>query len=95
MRNIVAWIGNSQAVAQRHYLQITDDHFERGAIGGALQNALQSVQEPPCTDANANNDERAETPVDSGVCGDIHRDAYLDKCGLLGVEGLEPPTLSV
>lgn len=26
------WIGNSRAVAQEHYLQVTDDHFER-AIG--------------------------------------------------------------
>jgi len=27
---VCAWIGNSQAVAQRHYLQVTDDHFGGG-----------------------------------------------------------------
>ncbi len=28
---VCAWIGNSQAVAAKHYLQVTDEHFERGA----------------------------------------------------------------
>ncbi|MCB9852403.1 MAG: site-specific integrase [Phycisphaerales bacterium] len=92
---VCAWIGNSQSVAQRHYLQVTDEHFERGARCEALQNALQTVQESPCTDANANDDERAETPVNSGVFADIQSDSYLDKMAGLGVEGLEPPTLSV
>jgi integrase len=27
MHVICAWIGNSQAVAQKHYLQVTDEHF--------------------------------------------------------------------
>ena len=33
---VCKWIGNSPAVAQKHYLQVTDDHFEK-----ALRNALQ------------------------------------------------------
>jgi len=28
---VCAWIGNSQAVAAKHYLQVTDEHFERAA----------------------------------------------------------------
>ncbi len=28
---VCSWIGNSQLVAMRHYLQITDEHFHRGA----------------------------------------------------------------
>ncbi len=32
------WIGNTQAVSTKHYLQVTDDHFERAA---ALQNPVQ------------------------------------------------------
>ena len=31
---VCAWIGNTQAIAQEHYLQVTDDHFARGAGGG-------------------------------------------------------------
>ncbi len=26
---VCAWIGNSEAVATKHYLQVTDEHFER------------------------------------------------------------------
>ncbi len=35
---VCAWLGNSEAVAMEHYLQVTDDDFKRavnGQIGGA------------------------------------------------------------
>lgn len=32
---VCAWIGNSHAVAAKHYLQVTDEHFEK-----AVQNAV-------------------------------------------------------
>lgn len=35
-----AWIGNSVAIAAKHYLQVTDEHFEQAA-----QNAAQKPQE--------------------------------------------------
>jgi integrase len=41
---VCAWLGNSPAVAQAHYLQVRDQHFEAAAglkRGSALQNALQ------------------------------------------------------
>ena len=28
---VCAWIGNSEAVARKHYLQVTDEHFQRAA----------------------------------------------------------------
>ena len=28
---VCAWIGNSQKVAAKHYLQVTDDHFEKAS----------------------------------------------------------------
>lgn len=36
---VCAWIGNSQAVATKHYLQVTDDHFEAACT--ALHNPVQ------------------------------------------------------
>ena len=36
MHVVGRWIGNSQPIAVKHYLQVTDDHFSK-----ALQNALQ------------------------------------------------------
>lgn len=42
------WIGNSERIADRHYLQVTDEHFDSAAKSGAfaLQNAVQT---PPVT----------------------------------------------
>ena len=36
---VCAWIGNSPAVAAKHYLQVRDEDFDRAAKSGA--NALQ------------------------------------------------------
>jgi len=54
---VCAWIGNSRTVAAKHYLQVTDEHFERGAGGGesALQNPVQQ------TPANTRNNSQQES----------------------------------
>lgn len=49
---VCAWLGNSPAVAQAHYLQIRDRHFDLAAglrPGSALQNALPQGAERPRT----------------------------------------------
>jgi len=41
---VCAWIGNSQQVARKHYLQVTDEHFERAAqlvTPGTARNAAR------------------------------------------------------
>jgi len=45
---VVAWLGNTQAVAAKHYLQVTDEHFQRASESGAQCGAVKS--------ANARND---------------------------------------
>ena len=50
MHVVCAWIGNSEAVAREHYLQVTDAHFEAGAAKEPtpqpdLHPALQSASE--------------------------------------------------
>lgn len=51
---VCAWLGNSRAVAQEHYLQVTDAHFEqavadpkeaKGGNGKAAQNQAQCREE--------------------------------------------------
>lgn len=41
---VCAWIGNSSATAAKHYLQVTDEHFER-ATAGEL-NGEKATQNP-------------------------------------------------
>jgi integrase len=40
---VCAWIGNSQAVAAKHYLQVTDEHFKLAAG----KNTLDKIQPVP------------------------------------------------
>jgi integrase len=48
---VTKWIGHTTAVARKHYLQVTEDHFERAATasvprdGKAAQNPAQKVSE--------------------------------------------------
>jgi len=50
---VAQWLGNSQTVARRHYLQITDEHFRRAAQAptGAAQNPAQSEPVLPREDS--------------------------------------------
>ena len=41
---VCAWIGNSKKVAREHYLQVTDEHFERAAMPDRVTN--QAAQNP-------------------------------------------------
>ena len=49
---VCGWLGNTQLVAAKHYLQITDEHFERAAKGAAapcrnlMQQAARSEKSP-------------------------------------------------
>jgi integrase len=52
---VCAWIGNTVAVARKHYLQVTDEHFEQAALKGTgegeprqvAQNAAQQTDAQP------------------------------------------------
>jgi integrase len=86
---VCSWIGNSQAVAQKHYLQTTDEHFEKAATEptGALQKALPTTAEETRSEAHEESADASNSP-DS---------ASLRYCTLVSVgdEGLEPPTFAV
>jgi integrase len=79
------WVGNSEAVAKKHYLQVTEDHF-RLAIK-AVQNPVQLDAETAGTGSHGLATilkNPGKTRI-SGTCASIQ----------VGDEGLEPPTLSV
>ena len=43
---VCAWLGNSEAVARAHYLQVRDTHFDRAnGRGDAAQNPAQKASE--------------------------------------------------
>lgn len=90
-----AWIGNSQLVAMKHYLQITDDHFARASgEKEALQNALQQSAVRGRKAKQGKTRESANRPRcnalqnDANPCDDRDLQA-------MGATGLEPVTSAV
>jgi integrase len=83
---VCSWIGNTETVAARHYLQVTDDHFSRAA-GSAPDSALapqtsafagaplSDTEYQPSVETAAKAGEMAENGVFCGV-GNDSREAY-------------------
>jgi integrase len=68
---VAAWIGNTERVAQNHYLQTTDAHFaqacaepvkDQAPINSAAQNPAQYPAVSGCTDQNADKETNRKGP---------------------------------
>lgn len=89
---VATWLGNTPAIAMRHYLMTTDEHFaqavEDAPTEEAVQNPVQQPSEMAClasNDALTINEESPEFPGFSSKC---------DSLQIAGMEdrGLEPLT---
>ena len=61
---VCKWIGNSPSVAQKYYLQVNDDDYEK-----ALRNALQQPAVWPRTGSQTDCPQMKQPPVMQGVAG--------------------------
>jgi len=64
---VCAWLGNSRAVAQEHYLQITDEHFASAAQNPAQYTHEKAGNERKSEAATLENG--PEMPIHSEPCG--------------------------
>ncbi|MHC4563838.1 MAG: tyrosine-type recombinase/integrase [Planctomycetota bacterium] len=83
---VCAWIGNSKAVARKHYLQVTDEHFERAAqitvrSEEAAQNPAQHAHAEP---------RKTSHPMREPTKFDVKRDPAIGCESLVGRVGFEP-----
>jgi len=85
-----AWIGNSVAVAVKHYLQVTEDHFAQAA-----QNAAQKAHETTGSDLKSKTDEATQASPDSEDSVKFPVDSGYFTGGKVGDKGLEPSTSRV
>lgn len=91
-----AWIGNSQAIAAKHYLQVTDDHFEKAIASAttgkkkATQNLTQQVQEK---DRKTSQDKIPEkkNPANRGAFQGTAANCENPNSCLIPPGGVEPP----
>ena len=79
MHVVCAWIGNSQPVAAKHYLQVTEEHFAK-----AVQNPVQQAHVPPRNDSQAEPTAQEKTPVLQGCASecDYLPDSQVPTAGL-------------
>jgi integrase len=76
MHVVCDWIGNTQPVATKHYLQVTSEHFERAAGSqSALHNPVQQLHETTGNGSQVVNTAQEETPQNAGLFGSLRRDA--------------------
>lgn len=78
---VTKWLGNSPAVARKHYLQVTEDHFERAAKGsentGATRNPTQQHADDSRDEPQGEHTD-SQNPVFAGSCKPL-RDNALDQ----------------
>jgi integrase len=87
---VCSWIGNKQAVAAEHYLQVTDADFERAAKSGAVavQKPVQQAASPFLTESHGSLEVLADCdPVRTG-----ERGCQTVKVAGVPLVGLEPTT---
>lgn len=89
---VCAWLGNTEAIAQEHYLQVTDEHYERATMAparGAGKNDAKNDAAPSRigrTEAQMSNDDaQGTTDLPSGA----RRRAKV-RSNLLPPVGVEP-----
>ncbi len=84
---VCKWIGNSAVVARKHYMQVTDEHFERASGEAARETARKAhvVNRKPTHDDDTTNDDNQLLLAFASDCGTLHNPK-------LGAAGFEPAT---
>ena len=95
IHDVCAWIGNTERIAAKHYLQVTEDYFTRaaaksGAESGAreAQNPAQGQAAPSCADA----DHASKEPEFVGIARQSADERNTAGNEQVGSPGLEPGT---
>ena len=90
---VCQWIGNSPAVAAKHYLQVTEEHYAR-ATGQPGQNPGQSLPDSECHDQTSPESDVTEPAIGTprqALAGPVTS----TDINMVGVTGLEPVTSRV
>jgi hypothetical protein len=90
---VCSWMGNSESVARKNYLQVTEDHYDR-----AITMVQKRVQKTAEGGGNAPNQQERALAINSKKTNKprISRGLLITGAacatGVVAEEGLEPPT---
>ena len=92
---VTAWLGNTPDIARKHYLQTTDEHFQRALepvasgspVNRDVQRACSALQNPVQSGAVRAGSSPYKTRENPRKCGISGVPAYVGTDG----EGFEPP----
>lgn len=92
---VCAWIGNSSAIAAKHYLQVTDEHFNRAIVGDGsapLKAAQNPARQPHAATRKASHGDgpKTKTPAICGAFQEIAAGREDPSIYLIPPRGVEP-----
>ncbi len=85
---VCSWIGNTERIAAKHYLQVTDDYFERAARSAA--SALQNPGQQDAVTFRPNSQNTPELEGDNEFALSCANEYETQRAGRLPPRGLEP-----
>jgi integrase len=99
---VAAWLGHSTAIAAAHYLQVRDHHFDAVVAGGGIHATRHATRAVPVGGSQgavavsqAPSLEWIEDAIEAALTSQGVATSRMVNSGIVGGEGLEPPTPSV
>jgi integrase len=88
---VTAWLGNSERVAEKHYLQVLDSHFEKATSADCMHSCMQNGVERAGIGLHTPQAGNEKAPENQGLTA-----SYVSiPNSKMGDEGFEPPTSTV
>jgi integrase len=86
---VCSWIGNTEMIAAKHYLQVTEDHFKQGAAKSAAS-ALQKAVQQAAACSGTESQEKQKSPEKPGFLQECTASCGTIQNEWIPPRGLEP-----
>ena len=87
---VTAWLGNTERVASKHYLQVTDSHFEQAQRAKTGATTCHSAPKPAPQESAAHRGDSQETKEPSEVTSQVTFISTVSESGKVPPRGVEP-----
>ena len=85
---VTAWLGNSERIAEKHYLQVLDTHFEKAVTADCMHDCMQNGVQLAGKELQREQADNKKAPDLQGITASY----FGNPLGKMGDEGFEPTT---